>query len=220
MDIHPSTYHRWRKLLLAYGPDTLQPRERRGAVRIIPVPYSAVITPACDRSDPAQVDAGEAQHDDVAITGICWGFPANLVAETNPPRSQWAMYHPQGGWVSQGESHDQTAGRGSPRSLRCSRSHSASLRLRQRTRGTDVSISGCWTRTRTTSRTTRSSTSAPRVLPSATISSWVRIRFLLPTGRDKLVWLREIVWSSTSTRRRSPLHWSATLRSHWTVGAH
>jgi transposase InsO family protein len=29
MDIHPSTYYRWRKLMLAYGPDALRPRERR-----------------------------------------------------------------------------------------------------------------------------------------------------------------------------------------------
>lgn len=29
MDIHPSTYYRWRKLMLAYGPEALRPRERR-----------------------------------------------------------------------------------------------------------------------------------------------------------------------------------------------
>lgn len=29
MDIHPSTYYRWRKLMLRYGPEMLRPRERR-----------------------------------------------------------------------------------------------------------------------------------------------------------------------------------------------
>ena len=29
MDIHPSTYYRWRRLMLRYGPEMLRPRERR-----------------------------------------------------------------------------------------------------------------------------------------------------------------------------------------------
>jgi hypothetical protein len=29
MGIHPSTYYRWRRQLLAYGPEILRPRERR-----------------------------------------------------------------------------------------------------------------------------------------------------------------------------------------------
>ena len=29
MEVHPSSYYRWRKLLERYGPDMLRPRERR-----------------------------------------------------------------------------------------------------------------------------------------------------------------------------------------------
>ena len=30
MGIHPSTYYRWRRQLLRFGPEILRPRERRG----------------------------------------------------------------------------------------------------------------------------------------------------------------------------------------------